>query len=99
MLWSVWQSRRGASPGDLLESMLATGARQEEVERFLDASLPEGGTIRDQIAADVSNALLGALGVRDRQTAADVARLRVRGWWRTYDRRPEGAGLGPGPEN
>jgi hypothetical protein len=63
---------------------------REGIERFLEADLPHGkGTIRDQIVADMSNELLAALGQAGGQSGVDVRRLRERGAWRDYDRRPE----------
>lgn len=63
---------------------------REAIDRFLDANLPGGhGSIRDQIAADMSNELLVALGQTGGQSDVDVKRLRERGAWRDYDRRPE----------
>jgi hypothetical protein len=74
-----------------LRQFQAAGVSREATERFLDADLPGGrGSIRDQIAADMSNELLAALGqTGGGQTDADVRRLRERGSWRDYDRRPE----------
>jgi hypothetical protein len=73
----------------LLAAFEATGIDPADVERFLDAEpSKDGGSIRDQIAADMSNQLLEALGQRTEQTGAEVKRLRERGQWRTYDQRP-----------
>jgi hypothetical protein len=63
---------------------------RQSIEKFLDAELPGGrGSVRDQIAADMSNELLAALGQTGGQSGTDVRRLRERGAWRDYDRRPE----------
>lgn len=73
----------------LLAAFEATGVERRAVERFLDAEPSgKGGSIRDQIAADMSNQLLEALGQRPQQSGADVKRLRKRGQWRSYDQRP-----------
>jgi hypothetical protein len=72
----------------MMDAFIASGAAQAQIEKFLEAD-PEGtGSIRDQIAADMTNQLLGALGQRNRQTPQTVRRLRERGAWRTFDRRP-----------
>lgn len=72
----------------MLDLFITAGAAQSKVEKFLDADLKGAGTIRDQIAADMANQLLEALGQRGRQSAAEVKRIRVRGGWTSLDRRP-----------
>jgi hypothetical protein len=73
----------------LLEALLATGASPIAIERFLDAEPRSGqGTIRDLVAAEMSNQLLAALGQPATQRGSDAKRLRERGAWRTYHRRP-----------
>jgi hypothetical protein len=66
------------------------GIGSDKIERFLDFEQRRGaGTVRDQMAADMSNQLLGALGRGQRQSRGEVRRLRARGTWQTYDRPPE----------
>jgi len=73
----------------LLDALRATGVPPEKIERFLNAEPRRGGgTIRDLMAAEMSNQLLAALGQRPTQNGADVKRLRERGAWRGYDQRP-----------
>lgn len=73
----------------LLEALQATGASPVEVERFLNAEPRRGrGTIRDLMAAEMSNQLLTALGQPASQRGSDARRLRERGAWRDYGRRP-----------
>jgi hypothetical protein len=73
----------------LLEALGATGARPEKIERFLVAEPRRGaGTIRDLMAAEMSNQLLAGLGQHPTQSGADAKRLRERGVWRSYDQRP-----------
>lgn len=73
----------------LLEALRATGANPVKIERFLNAEPRRGqGTIRDLMAAEMSNQLLAALGQPATQRASDAKRLRERGTWRTYDQRP-----------
>lgn len=73
----------------LLGALRATGASDEKIERFLDAEpRPGEGTIRDLVAAEMSNQLLAALGQRPTQSGAGAKRLRERGAWRGYDQRP-----------
>lgn len=78
----------------LLDALGATGAEPEKIERFLAAEpRPGAGTIRDLIAAEMSNQLLAGLGQRPSQSGADAKRLRERGAWRSYDQRPTDDGV------
>ena len=72
----------------MMDAFIATGAARAHVERFLEADPDGAGSIRDQIAADMTNALLHALGQPARQSAADVKRLRERGGWVHLDQPP-----------
>jgi hypothetical protein len=73
----------------LLDALHATRASPARIERFLAAEpRPGAGTIRDLMAAEMTNQLLAALGQRPTQSGAGAKRLRERGAWRGYDRRP-----------
>lgn len=73
----------------LLDALHATGARPDTIERFLNAEPRRGGgTIRDLMAAEMSNQLLAALGQAPTQSGRAAKKLRERGTWRSYDRRP-----------
>jgi len=73
----------------LLDALHSTGAGVDQIERFLAAEPRRGaGTIRDQMAAEMSNQLLAALGQQPTQSSADAKRLRERGAWRGYDQPP-----------
>jgi hypothetical protein len=89
-LLATWQTHRFDGMRGLLEALRGTGAAHEKIERFLESEPEAGrGKVRDQIAADMANQLLDALGQRSEQTGAGVQRLRERGAWRVLDRRPE----------
>ena len=89
-LWQAWELHRRDGMRRLLEALQSTGADAASVERFLNAEPRRGeGTIRDLMAAEMSNQLLAALGQPARQQGSDAKRLRERGAWRTFDRRPE----------
>ena len=87
-LLAVFNAQRGTNLDALFELWLATGATPQKIERFLDADPTGQGSVRDRIAADMTNELLAALGQRGRQSVADVRRARQRGTWTTLDRRP-----------
>lgn len=72
----------------LLELLAATGVPRQTIERFLDADPRGRGSVRDQLAADMTNQLLEALGQRARQSVTDVRRIRQQGAWTALDRRP-----------
>jgi hypothetical protein len=74
--------------GTMMDAFIASGAARAQIEKFLEADPDGTGSVRDQIAADMTNQLLGALGQRHRQTPQTVRRLRERGAWTTLDRRP-----------
>ena len=51
---------------------------------------PHGnGSVKDQITADMSSELLGAMGIRVQQTAQDVKHLRNKGVWQRMDKKSE----------
>lgn len=88
-LWEAWTEHRQDGMRRLLDALSATGAEPEKIERFLAAEPQRGaGTIRDLVAAEMSNQLLAGLGQRPTQSGADAKRLRERGTWRSYDQRP-----------
>lgn len=89
-LWAAWQAQRAGGLRRVLAALADTGVGPAKVERFLDGEpVPGQGTVRDLIAADMSNQLLDALGQRAEQSGAQVKRLRERGIWRGYGRRPD----------
>ena len=86
-LWELWQRNREASWRELFDAFLATDIAPEQIEKFLAAEPKKGaGSIRDLIAADLTNHLLAALGKSPTQSAREVKRLREKGLWRAYDR-------------
>jgi hypothetical protein len=87
-LAEVFATNRGADLGTMMERFIATGTPRRKVERFLNADPDGGGSVRDQIAADMTNQLMHALGQRGGQTAHDVKRIRERGGWVALDQRP-----------
>ena len=87
-LAALFAAHRGADMGTLMELFIASGAPPEKVDRFLLTDIDGGGTVRDQIAAAMTNDLLHALGQTGRQTPRQVERIRQRGAWTMLDRRP-----------
>jgi hypothetical protein len=87
-LTEAFTANRGADMATIMDQFIATGAPRHKVERFLDADVGSAGPVRDQIAADMTNQLLEALGQRRRQTPEEVRRIRARGAWAALDRPP-----------
>ncbi len=72
----------------MMDLFIASGAPRGKIEKFLAADLEGAGAVRDQIAANMTNELLQALGQSGRQTPRDVERIRQRGGWTALGRRP-----------
>ncbi len=72
-----------------LDLFINTGLPQEKIEAFMNADPNGQGSVKDQITADMSTELLGAMGVNVRQTADDVKQLRRQGNWRGMGERPD----------
>ena len=72
-----------------LDLCIETGLPREKIEAFMNADPDGSGSIKDQITADMSTKLLGAMGIRVQQTAQDVKRLRRKGVWHRMDEKPE----------
>lgn len=87
-LAELFVAHRGADMSTLMDMFIASGAPRHKVDKFLNADVDGQGTVRDQIASNMANDLLAALGQRGRQTATDVRRIRQRGAWVASDRRP-----------
>lgn len=74
----------------LLNAFLETGVAREQIDRFLDSEPRRGGgSIRDHIASEMANQLLGALGQGPSQNPEKTKKLRELGNWRILDQRPE----------
>jgi len=84
----VVSTNRGLGFSEIFDLLIATGASPAQVDLFLAADPDGRGSARDQIAADMTNQLMGALGQPGHQSAADVKRARQRGQWTQYDQRP-----------
>lgn len=72
-----------------LDLFIETGLSRERIEAFMNADPHGRGSVKDQITADMSSELLGAMGIRVRQTANDVRQLREKGAWQHMDDKPE----------
>jgi len=73
----------------MMDLLLGTGAERQKIEAFLDSDYDGQATVRDHIAADMTNQLLQAFGQAARKTPAEVRRIRERGGWVNLDRPPE----------
>lgn len=72
-----------------LDICIETGLPREKIEAFLNADPHGNGSVKDQITADMSTELLGAMGIRVQQTAQDVKLLRQKGTWQGMDEKPQ----------
>lgn len=88
LLLAAFEENRGLDFQSMMQIFGATGVAAATIEKFLEADPRGDGSVRDQIAADMTNDLMRALGNDTRQTAADVKRIRERGNWVNLDRRP-----------
>jgi hypothetical protein len=90
-LWSTWLENRFSGMAEILTVLARTGVAEDKIQRFLNAEPRKGrGTVRDLIAADMTNQVLAALGQAPCQHGGGVKRLRERGGWKDLDRRPPG---------
>ena len=64
---------------ELLDRLEETGVRPEKIMRFLKADPDGRGSVRDRLTADMTNELLKVMGINERQTPADVERIRKSG--------------------
>lgn len=88
-LVEVFNTNRGADMASMMDLLIGTGVGREKIERFLDSDFEGGASVRDHIAADMTNQLLAAFGQSARKTPAEVQRIRKRGSWVHLDRPPE----------
>ncbi|HVM98219.1 MAG TPA: hypothetical protein VMT89_17625 [Candidatus Acidoferrales bacterium] len=72
----------------IMAALAQTSASADHIEAFLAADPRGEGSLRDRIAADMTNDLLGAFGRTARQSPAEVKRIRERGNWTTMGQRP-----------
>ena len=72
-----------------LDVCIETGLPREKIEAFLNADPHGNGSVKDQMTADMSTELLGAMGIRVQQTAQDIKRLRQKGVWQRMNEKPE----------
>ena len=85
----IYVSNRGQfSMLEFLDLFIETGMSRTKIEAFLDAEPRGEASVKDQILADMSEEILGALGIRSEQSPADVRRLRKDGFWKNMNMRP-----------
>lgn len=83
------QHKGQLSPIQFLDLFIETGLSREKIEAFMNADPKGEGSVTDQITADMSTELLGAMGINAPQRAQDVKDIRAQGNWRKMDERPE----------
>ncbi len=73
---SVQELPPSFSFNDLLNGMMATGATQEKIEKFLEADPYQEGSLRNQVTARMTNEVMAGLGIPSDMDFKGVAQVR-----------------------
>jgi hypothetical protein len=76
LLARVSELRGKVSYGQFLDGLEQTGVDKEKILRFLTADPDGGGSIQDQVTAEMTTELMNVMGMSGRQTAREVKRIR-----------------------
>lgn len=60
----------------LLDGLEQTGVPPEKIMKFIKADPHGRGSVQDRLTSNMTNELLRVMGINERQTADDVARIR-----------------------
>jgi len=61
---------------DLLDGLEQTGIAPEKIMKFIKANPDGQGSVQDRLTSNMTNELLKVMGINERQTPADVSRIR-----------------------
>lgn len=61
---------------ELLDGLEETGVEPEKIMKFIKANPDGRGSVQDRLTSNMTNELLDVMGIRERQSAEDVARIR-----------------------
>lgn len=61
---------------ELLDSLMATGASTDKIEKFLMTDIDGRGSINDQITARMTNEVMAGLGQPSHMSSLDVKKVR-----------------------
>ena len=61
---------------ELLDGLEQTGVPPAKIMKFIKADPDGRGSVQDRLASNMTNELLKVMGINEKQTPADVARIR-----------------------
>jgi hypothetical protein len=76
LLAKVGELRVGSGYGQFLAGLEETGVAKEKIAAFLQADPDGKGSVQDQITAEMASELMVVMGLKGKQTAEDVKKIR-----------------------
>ncbi len=76
LLAKVGELRGGSGYGQFLAGLEETGVAKEKIMAFLQADPDGKGSVQDQITAEMASELMVVMGLKGKQTADDVKKIR-----------------------
>jgi hypothetical protein len=76
LLSRVEELRGRVGYGEFLDGLESTGVAKEKILKFLQANPDGGGSIQDQVTAEMTSELMRVMGIAGRQTPGEVKRIR-----------------------
>lgn len=61
---------------EMLDGLEQTGVAPEKIMKFVKADPDGRGSVQDRLTSNMTNELLRVMGMNERQSAEDVARIR-----------------------
>lgn len=76
LLARVDELRGNTGYGEFLDGLESTGVAKEKILVFLKADPNGTGSVQDQVTAEMTSELMKVMGLKGRQTAQEVKRIR-----------------------
>ena len=76
LVGKVRELRGGSGYGQFLAGLEETGVAKEKILAFLQADPDGKGSVQDQITAEMASELMVVMGLKGKQTADDVKKIR-----------------------
>ena len=76
LLAKVGELRGGSGYGQFLAGLEETGVAKEKIVAFLQADPDGKGSVQDRITAEMASELMVVMGLKGKQTAEDVKKIR-----------------------